>query len=182
MQISDSDLKLVESNTRPKQGSDAQECLHDPSFKSLKPIRDGKNFRCPLCNMMFAQKDFYINHLKQEHWTNPEVKQYISRLEDQKYNSHYSVPITEAVIKRPRVNIISEQDIVKNEQELLQRIVLTSNMQKPAEKIQSKVLEIKPALTENPTTNPKTERIIIPPPKKRLRGKKKHQFMLGKRD
>lgn len=180
--MSDSDLKPLESNARPKEGLEILEVLQDPSFKSLKPIRDGKNFRCPLCTMTFAQKDFYVNHLKQEHWSNPEVKQYISRLEDQKYNSQYSVPITEAVIKRPRVNIISEQDIVKNEQELLQRIVLTSNMQKPVEKIQTKVLEVKPASTENSGTNPKPERIIIPPPKKRLRGKKKHQFMLGKRD
>ena len=102
-----------------EQPNEVPEGLPESPLRSLKTIREGKNFRCALCNTVFAQKDFYLNHLRQEHSSNQDVKQYSLKLEDQKFNSQFSVPITEGVVKRPRVNIISEQDIVKNEHELL---------------------------------------------------------------
>ena len=80
------------------------------------------------------------------------------------------------------MNIISEHDIVKNEQELLQRIVLTSNIQKPVEKVLPKVLEVKPPQTETSANAIKPERIIIPPPKKRTGLRKRLKVSLGKRE
>lgn len=169
-------------HTKIEEEGKSSDDIPQPCQKSLKAIREGKNFRCALCNTVFAQKDFYLNHLRQEHWSSQEVKQYTLKLEDQKFNSQFSVPITESVIKRPRVNIISEQDIVKHEQELLQRIVLTSNIQKPVEKIPPKVLEIKPSQPETTANLAKPERIIIPPPKKRTGLRKRLQASLGKRE
>ena len=156
----------------------------DPTSKaSVKILREGKSYKCGLCMTLFKQKDYYLNHLRNEHWNQQDIKAYNSRFNDQKFNSKFSKPITENLVKRPRVNIISEQDIMRNEQELNQRITFTSNMVKPGDKSGPKAFEMKmfDADTKRKEAEAK-KKISIPPPRKRVRKGKRKPLFLKKRD
>jgi hypothetical protein len=133
---------------------------------------------------VFAQKDYYLNHLRNEHWNQQEVKNYSLKLDDQKFNTKFSIPITENLTKRPRVNIISEQDIIKTEQELHQRIVFTSNIIKPGDKSASAKgfeIQLPSAETKEEIANTVTLK-TLPTPRKRVRNRKRKPILIKKQD
>lgn len=150
--------------------------------KVVKALREGKSYKCGLCMTVFAQKDYYLNHLRNEHWNQKDIQAFDAKKKDQQFDSKFSKPITENLTKRPRVNIISAQDIMKNEKELHQRITLTSNVTRPGDKVAPKAFEMKLETGNKKKDTANSHKIAIPPPRKRVRKGKRKPLILKKRD
>jgi hypothetical protein len=71
---------------------------------------------------------------------------------------------------------------MRNEKELIQRITMTSNMSKPGDKVAPKAFEMKLDDPNAPKPDPAPAKIVIPPPRKRVRKGRRKPLLLNKRN